>query len=162
MPHRQKSKQISPAARIETVFRAIQHERMGDVPILNSALYVEAVGFMPWREDWIGILIAPWFMNLVLMPGQECSLAAHGVVHSFPSGDYAFSIGHEAGLGYYQSCSLFSPVFEFPDQASARSTAEAVMKNVFTPAPPVHGSLPALSRRDFLGGGFLRGRHGGD
>ncbi|MHB9119316.1 MAG: [NiFe]-hydrogenase assembly chaperone HybE [Burkholderiales bacterium] len=159
---KQESKWTSPAARIEPVFLAIQKDRMDGLPILNPALSVEAVGFVPWREDWVGVLISPWFMNLMLMPGKEHSLAGDSVVHSFPSGDYAFSVGYEAGLGYYQSCSLFSPVFEFSDQASARSTAEAVMKNVFAPPPHAHDPLPTLSRRAFLAGGFLRGRHGGD
>ncbi len=37
------------AARLEGVFRAIASKRMHDVPILNPALEVEAVGMRPWR-----------------------------------------------------------------------------------------------------------------
>ena len=35
-------------AMLATVFRAVQKERMHDVPILNHALAVEAVGFCEW------------------------------------------------------------------------------------------------------------------
>ncbi|MCU7925204.1 MAG: [NiFe]-hydrogenase assembly chaperone HybE [Candidatus Thiodiazotropha sp. (ex Dulcina madagascariensis)] len=44
-----------------------------------------------------------------------------------PAGPYEFILGEEAGIGRYQMCSLFSPVFEFADQATAVATAEAVM-----------------------------------
>jgi [NiFe] hydrogenase assembly HybE family chaperone len=47
--------------------------------------------------------------------------------HVFPSGAYDFIVGDETGIGRYQMCSLFSPMFEFEDQASALDTAMAVM-----------------------------------
>ena len=44
--------------------------------MVNPALAVEAVGFRPWGEHWLGILITPWFMNLVLMPRVGAQVAA--------------------------------------------------------------------------------------
>jgi hypothetical protein len=29
----------------------------------------EAVGFRHWRDGWYGVLITPWFMNLIGLPG---------------------------------------------------------------------------------------------
>lgn len=148
--------ECAPAAltsRLETVFAEIQASRMADVPMLNSALQVEAVSFMSWREDWLGILITPWFMNLMLLPraGQAWPGLATGqtVVHAFPSGEYDFIVGQEAALDQYQSCSLFSPMFEFPDQACARATAQAALGSLFT-ADAVPEAAPSMSRRRFL------------
>lgn len=117
---------------LERVFNRIQLERMQGLPVLNEVLQVEAVGFTPWRGHCLGVLISPWFMNLMLLPneGDEWGDPSVGekVTHVFPSGPYEFIAGDEEGIGRYQVCSLFSPVFQFADQASAVATAEAVMQ----------------------------------
>ena len=128
---------------------------MVGVPIVNDKLAVRAIGFRPWREHWLGILLTPWFMNLMLLPraeaaaevlsppaGVEKALSPPGrgfgrggektpvgAVRTFvfPSGSYDFVAGHEEGIGHYYSCSLFSPVFEFESQEAAEQTAEAAL-----------------------------------
>lgn len=151
-------------ARLESVFLTIQQQRMADMPLLNPALRVEALAFAPWREDWAGVLITPWFMNLMLLPQQghvwREVAAGQTCVHAFPSGEYAFVAGHEPALGDYQSCSLFSPMFEFPDQANARATALAAMSHLFVAEAAAQDPAPAMSRRAFLGG-VARGKSGG-
>lgn len=130
-------------AELESAFARIQRERMVDVPILNQALEVKAVGFRVWEKYYLGILITPWFMNLMLLPGDEDELedvtAQEGdeewkkqptgtkINHIFPSGNYEFIVGEEDSIGHYQMCSLFSPVFEFENQEAAIATATAVM-----------------------------------
>ncbi|MES9970440.1 MAG: [NiFe]-hydrogenase assembly chaperone HybE [Candidatus Thiodiazotropha sp.] len=116
---------------LECQFRRIQQERMQGLPLLNPALQVEAVGFCKWNEFCLGVLITPWFMNLMLLPPEGDSWETMGVgdkqLHQMPSGPYEFILGEEEGIGRYQMCSLFSPVFEFADHATAVATAEAVM-----------------------------------
>ena len=68
----------SPAAALERAFEVVRRERMHGMPMLNRALAVEAVGFRPWREHWLGILITPWFMNVVLMPRVSAAWQAIG------------------------------------------------------------------------------------
>jgi [NiFe] hydrogenase assembly HybE family chaperone len=151
----------APTSRLEAVFSEIGTTRMAGVPLLNSALRVEAVCFVNWRENWLGILITPWFMNLILLPraGQAWPGLVTGqhVVHAFPSGEYDFIVGQEAALGPYQSCSLFSPMFEFPDQTHARATAQAALAHLFAAAAAPQALAP-MSRRRFLLGGAARGR----
>ena len=129
------------AAGLEAEFSRIQRERMADVPMLNPALRVEAVGFMAWEGYCLGILITPWFMNLMLLSpeGDAWSRLPSGtcISHRFPSGTYEFILGEEERIGHYLMCSLFSPVFEFQDQAAAVATAGAVMENLMDPANPV-------------------------
>ncbi len=116
---------------LQISYQRIERERMAHIPILNKALHVEAVGFREWESGIIGVMLTPWFMNLMLVPHEPESWAELEVLsktsHSFPSGHYEFIVGEEAGIGKYQMCSLFSPVFEFGDQDTAVATAEAVM-----------------------------------
>lgn len=129
---------LALTGRLESVFRRIQRERMVDVPIVNPELKVQAVGFQEQESVFLGVLITPWFMNLMLIPahGEAWHDLPPGakIIHEFPSGHYEFIVGEEEAIGRYQMCSLFSPVFEFEDQAAAVATAEAVMENLMNEA----------------------------
>lgn len=148
----------NPAAMLEAVFQNIAATRMAGLPLLNPALAVEAVGFRRWNDDWIGVLITPWFMNLICLPGAETAriMPAGGgrQVLELPSGDYGFLAAQEADIGPYLSSSLFSPMFDFRDGAAAREVAVVVLDEVFAPAAP-EGMQARLeqpvSRRGFLG-----------
>ena len=123
---------------LETAFTRIQRERMTGMPVLNQALEVQAVGFRVWENYCLGVLITPWFMNLMLLPldGDVWAELPSGtkINQSFPSGTYEFILGEEEGIGRYQMCSLFSPVFEFQNQKAAVATAEAVMEGLMDAA----------------------------
>ncbi len=165
-PLLQRGEQPSPAT-LEAAFRHIAATRMAGVSLLNPALEVEAVGFRRWREDWVGVLITPWFMSLICLPGPDSAFEplSSGSKQdvALPSGDYEFLSAHEDALGHYLTSSLFSPLFEFPDMARAREVAEAVLVEVFkptdatpaTPAAPPVGMAEKLeqpmSRRGFFG-----------
>jgi [NiFe] hydrogenase assembly HybE family chaperone len=122
------------AGRLQRVFRRIRRERMGTLPMLNPALGVRCVGFRPWRGHHLGVLITPWFLNLVLLPGEPDAWNGLHVgekrLHAFPSGPYEFIVGRENGIGRFQMCSLFSPVREFADQTAAVAVAEAVLQGL--------------------------------
>jgi [NiFe] hydrogenase assembly HybE family chaperone len=137
---------------------------MHDVPILNPALAVEAVGFEQYQGNWIGVLVTPWFMNLVALPGTGAWRSAPeraSVYYAFPTGVYEFIAAREPGIGEYHACSLFSPMPEFADQAAARETARAARAALFDPKLLGEGGEPearepetsTLSRRDLLRGG---------
>ena len=148
----------STARGLEETFEMIRRERMADVPILNDALRVEAVEFRDWRGDCLGVLVTPWFMNLMLLrtgDQDEPQLPVGSkVVHTLPSGDYEFIVGEEPGIGRFEMCSLFSPMFEFADQATAVATARAVMAEIIREAEPKEKKnvQRQLSRRDLLRG----------
>ena len=165
-----------PAPLLEAAFRRIEAETMADVPILNAALNVEAVAFVRWQGHWLGIVITPWFMNLVLVPGEAASWqsVAPGkrLFRKFPSGDFAFLGSNEAEVGEFQSCSLFSPMAQFADQDGARAVALAALEALQNapaaaqPAPPANDTLDdprqaalkrPMSKREFLGSAFRRG-----
>jgi len=156
---------------LEQVFVHIAATRMRDVPVQNPALRVQAVGFAaqtdPEGGEWlVGVLVTPWFMNLVCLP---MDLANSGAT-TLPVGQkerrqigserFEFIGAYEEGLGAFACCSLFSPMFGFADHAEAMATATEVLKQLRTPAPaPASKAAPvaeaAPSRR-----GFLLGRGG--
>jgi len=119
---------------LEIHFRRIERERMQGLPLLNPALQVKAVGFREWQGRCLGVLITPWFMNLMLLPDEgddwEDLQIGDKQLHQFPAGPYEFILGEEAGIDRFQMCSLFSPMFEFADQATAVATAEEVMRGL--------------------------------
>lgn len=140
--------------KIETVFNEVMEQRMQESPLLNRNLQVQAVGFQPYREHWLGIVITPWFMNLMLLPGQTAAWdnkqCGEKLRVKFPSGEFEFAIGIEHVLGRYAVCSLFSPMFQFEQQAAAVIAAEAVLQALLAEPAAQHG----ISRRDLLRGAF--------
>lgn len=135
-------------------FETIYAEHMQDLPIVNRFIRVEAVGFQDFDGDQLGVLITPWFMNLVLLPaGKDYSDRAQGEASTiaFPSGPIEFTTSHDELLGTYLTAVLFRSVSDVPDQTMAREIAGQVMKELFVAA----GNRRSLSRRELLTG--LRG-----
>lgn len=137
-------------------FDGIYRERMWGLPIVNADLAVEAVGFEPFEIHELGVLITPWFMNLVLLPGDDtlrdrkqgasCSI-------ELPAGPYDFNVSHDDKLGTFLSAILFRTVSDFPDQATARSIAVEIAELVRLPEAQQGGQqrlTKPLSRRKFF------------
>jgi [NiFe] hydrogenase assembly HybE family chaperone len=165
---------VDPSPVIEALFRRIETERMQDVPMLNAALRVEALGFSRWSGNWLGMLITPWSINLMLLSGERSAWqgVADGarVFYRFASGDFAFVGGHEPEIGEYHSCALYTRMGELSDQDMARDfarTALGVLRRnpAANPAAPglpnrevavASGAPRPLDRRGFLGRLFMR------
>ena len=166
-----------PSPLLEAAFRRIESATMADVPILNPTLRVEAVGFTRWQDHWLGIVITPWFMNLVLVPGKsdtwQSVAPGQRRFRSFPSGDFAFLGSDEPEVGEFQSCSLFSPMGQFADQPGARDVAHAALEALLCESTAAQAAIPPnapaledpkqaalerpMSKREFLGSVFRRG-----
>ncbi|MCA0869534.1 [NiFe]-hydrogenase assembly chaperone HybE [Seohaeicola saemankumensis] len=116
-------------------FTEVWHAKMRDVPMVNKLLHVQAVGFRIYEGRPLGVLIAPWFMNLIQLPdeGEDWSGLTPGdkEVIAFPSGDYEFLHNTREQTGGYKACSLFSPMGEFRSQNQAVDVASAVMVALF-------------------------------
>jgi [NiFe] hydrogenase assembly HybE family chaperone len=122
---------------LEQLYSVIETTRMEGVPILNPVISVATLGFEPFNEHHCGVLLTPWFMNLMLVPQDQAAYAetapkvGETVSVPFPVGRVDFIVGYEEGFGHSLSCSLFSPMFEFGDQDAAIETAKAVLDEVF-------------------------------
>jgi [NiFe] hydrogenase assembly HybE family chaperone len=146
-------------AAFESTFRQIAATRMQGVPVLHPTLDVQAVGFKAEADEaWaLGVLVTPWFMNLLRLPLQVDAATPLAVGVSAPRdiGAYRFDFigAHEAALGGYEASSLFSPMFAFADQDAAVATAQEVLALLRARQPGRAAQVP--SRRSFLFG--LRG-----
>jgi [NiFe] hydrogenase assembly HybE family chaperone len=153
----------SPTARVDALvalFTSIAQTRMSGVPILNASLRVEAVGVEPCgaadadgEPGAAGILITPWFMNLVWFPLERTDRPARsGTTRSrvFERGSFDFICAHEPVFGDYEACSLFSPMFDFADQDTARETANSVLQELRRPAGSEKKAPELPARRSFL------------
>ena len=153
---------LARVTRLEQVFTDIATTRMRDVPVLNTALGVQAVGFELLAGEeapvLLGILVTPWFMNLLrlpLLPDAATTAPEPGSKRRHVCGEqlFEFIAAHEEALGHFEACSLFSPMFEFADQAGALATASELLKLLRAPPAPVQPPVdaPAVpSRRGFL------------
>ena len=134
-------------------YEAIYRERMRDLPIVNPALAVEAVGFEQWEDQDLGVLITPWFMNLVLLPDSR-RLAdlpqGERVECRFPSGPCELTVYQDEELGTYLAAVLFRTVADFPDQDVARAVAEEALAQIL--AEPPAKETGNVSRRGLLTG----------
>lgn len=166
--------------RLEATFDELSRTRMAGLPVCHGGLRVQAVGCRPWQVEapagttgptsptgLLGVLITPWFMNLVwrLDEGQQ---GAGDWLHlpvgtagrlQMGSQSLSFMGHHDPELGHYTACSLISPMFQFADHAAAVATAEAVMDTVSSEhaarvAPAAEAEAPAQPARR----GFLLGR----
>ena len=145
-------------AGLEAVFRRIATTRMRGVPVLNPALSVQAVGFGPdplrtapgAAPTMLGVLVTPWFMNLMRVPLGTAEVLAPGQVGPQRLGEHRlrFIGAHEAAFGAYEMCSLASPMFEFADQQAAVATAREVLVRLRSSATTP--SAPDPRRRGFL------------
>ncbi|MGI9265721.1 MAG: [NiFe]-hydrogenase assembly chaperone HybE [Gammaproteobacteria bacterium] len=148
-------------------YQRIADERMRGLPVYNDRLTVEAVDFRKWDGHQLGVLITPWFINLVLLPADTADRSDFDygtkTQREFPSGRYEFDTCNGAETGIHQSAVLFSTVADFPDQNTAREIAREVMVYLFQRnggqeekqppgTPPVSESLmeKEMSRRDLF------------
>jgi [NiFe] hydrogenase assembly HybE family chaperone len=134
-------------------YEAIYRERMRELPIVNPVLAVEAVGFEQWEDQDLGVLITPWFMNLVLLPdSQRLADLPQGerVECRFPSCPCELTVYQDEELGSYLAAVLFRTVTDFPDQDVARAVAEEALANVL--AEPSGNGSGKVSRRGLLSG----------
>ncbi len=126
-----------PSPRLVATFRTVA-TRMQGLSFVNPAIEVEAVGFAPWESHWLGVMVTPWFMNLTLLPRDPSAWQplAPGAKrrYAFPAGIYEFVGASDTVIGDYQVCSLFSPLLEFDDHATARLVATLARDALFDPA----------------------------
>lgn len=147
------------------LFDSVAKTRMAGIPILNPALRVEALGFelcqghadQPGEpQGGVGVLITPWFMNLVWFPLERIDqphAAGTSRPHQVGTECFDFIARYESIFGSYEACSLFSPMFEFHDHAAARATGQAVLSTLRQPPMPAPAKPSDLAaRRAFLFG----------
>ena len=120
--------------RLTADFTEVWHSTIRGTPLANKALKVEAVGFRRHEAALLGVLVTPWFMNLILMTedgGWTGLIPGTRETVTVPSGDYDFLHNTRDLTGGYKACSLFSPMTQFTRHQDATDVARAVMAALF-------------------------------
>jgi [NiFe] hydrogenase assembly HybE family chaperone len=116
-------------------------------------------GTMGTFYDVMRRLNLPWFMNLVRLP--ECQVTAplyltaerQTVRGIFGNTAVDFIGAFEPRIGAFEVCSLYSPMFEFDNQAATVATAQEILNQLRRPTPAqAPDGLAAPNRRGFLFG----------
>jgi [NiFe] hydrogenase assembly HybE family chaperone len=151
-----------PTSFLETHYRHVWQTRMHDMPFVNAALGVEAIGFVLYEGDWLGVVITPWFLNLLLISGGGQLWgdipAGERRYLNLPCGTMQFIADDDPDIGPYQYCPLIAPVSNLTDMTMARQVAADALKTVLgqsaspvlPDAPTVAEDKPAVSRRGFF------------
>lgn len=149
---------INAETELTARYQVIYREKMLGMPICNPALKVQAVGFRELGKHRLGVLVTPWFMNLMLLPGDETwSNTASGSREDFslPAERCEFVVNHDEELGTCLSAILFRTVLDFPDQDTAVAVAEEVLDQLYAQdpkSPQDASSARNFSRRSLLTG----------
>lgn len=147
-----------PVAQLVERFRVIHDERMAELPLCNPQLDVEAVGFRDFEDCHLGVLITPWFMNIVLLSASDAWRDRQQGSKSewtLPAGAHEFTTCTDDYIPTYLTAVLFRTVTDFPDQATARAVANEIMERLFAEPDetcPTHLDDKPVSRRALLSG----------
>lgn len=147
-----------PHARVQALvasFARIGEATMRGLPFYNEALTVEAIGFeRHGDDDWLGALITPWFLNLMLVPELALAYdeAATGQKRevTVPGGVVTFRCGGTEDFGLFHAFPVASPVGIYKSQEQARAAARQALAR-FRTAPeqelPKSPGQAGVSRR---------------
>jgi len=125
-------------------FKRIARDSMCGLPFYNDVLAVEAVGFERFGDGWLGVLMTPWFMNLMLVSDQPIPYAeaANGKKRTveLPSGPVTFLCGGTEDVGMFDAHSIASPMDVYKSQDQAQAAARLALARVRTSpqAPSAH------------------------
>jgi [NiFe] hydrogenase assembly HybE family chaperone len=139
-------------------FERIGAESMRGLPFYNEALAVEALGFERLGDEWLGILITPWFLNLMLAPEQPIPYAeaANGRkrILDLPGGPVQFLCGGTENFGLFYAHSIASPMHVYKTQDQARAAARRAIVRASSPPEATQATGPqsgqAVSRRNLF------------
>ncbi|AIK13107.1 hydrogenase-2 component protein [Pectobacterium atrosepticum SCRI1043] len=146
--------QHNPAAQLETAFQAIAEREMQSLPFFQPQIPVSACGFQLFEHQWIGCMLTPWMLSLLVLPGpDQCWLrrtVGESLGLSLPCGDIRFTVGYVDGCGQYLASSLMSPLNKTLTAESMLSLAEQTVRMALS-LPVVDGNMPASrGRRAFF------------
>ncbi|OCJ30454.1 hydrogenase-2 assembly chaperone [Serratia sp. 14-2641] len=147
--------QLNPSALLEAAFQAIADGEMQDLPFFQPQIPVRACGFQLFERQWVGTILTPWMLSLLVLPGPEQVWQPHAVgdklALSLPCGSVRFIVGEIAGCGQYLACSLMSLLDRHLGAEQALALAQQSARMALS-LPVVDGNIPSNPGRRALFG----------
>ncbi|MBV8042404.1 hydrogenase-2 assembly chaperone [Pluralibacter sp.] len=104
----------NPTPQLEAAFQAIADRDMRELPFYRPQIPVRACGFQRFEQQWVGGMLTPWMLSLLVLPGPGETWQRRAVGEKLalrlPCGDVRFSVGEIDGCGQYLASSLMSPL----------------------------------------------------
>lgn len=126
----------NPQTFLETHFKSVHKDEMDDLKLCNKNVHVEGIGFHLHDNHWIGIMITPWFLNLMIIPqsGQPWPELTEGrgkdIVLEFPCGNLKFAPRIDPVIGSHLCCLLASPLNDYKTHDEVVSIAHQVLADL--------------------------------
>lgn len=153
---------IDPSAFLVAHYQELWEQGELEMAAINPALAIEAVGFVRYQGDWLGVIVTPWFLRLFLMPGGGSLWGDIPVGQtrylSLPGESMPFVADAASQFGPFQYATLLEPTSLIADMAAARRMALRVMQKFgydepapeATPTAEVPAPAAGVSRRGFF------------
>ncbi len=104
----------NPQPLLERLFGLIAEREMRALPFYQPQIPVRACGFQLFERQWVGALLTPWMLSLLVLPGPGQTWPRRPVgsrlALALPCGNLGFTVGEVAGCGQYLGGSLLSPL----------------------------------------------------
>src|SRR5476649_2169292 len=96
-----------PQPLLERLFHGIAESEMRTLPFYRPRIPIRACGFQLFERQWIGALLTPWMLSLLVLPGpgQEWPRRSVGtrLALALPCGNVNFTLGEIDGSQYLSS-----------------------------------------------------------
>lgn len=131
----------SSGAWLEAAFTHVAHNDMQTLPFYRAAIPVKTCGFTLFEQQWIGCLLTPWTLSLLVLPGpdqvwSQCTTGDR-LALQLPCGNVTFivsDIADASGQNHqYLSCSLMSPIDPHMTAQQALTLAEQSAHGAVSP-----------------------------
>ncbi|HEY4469052.1 MAG TPA: hydrogenase-2 assembly chaperone [Klebsiella sp.] len=145
--------QQSPAVQLEEAFKAIAAGDIHQLPFYQPQIPVRACGFQLFECQWIGSLLTPWMLSLLVLPGPDQVWQPRAVGEKLalilPCGNVRFTVGQITGCGQYLASSLMSPLDKHLSAEQAVALAEHTARMALS-LPVADSSIPSNPGRRAL------------
>ncbi|MGY5955409.1 hydrogenase-2 assembly chaperone [Kosakonia sp. BK9b] len=142
--------EASPHDAVQAALMTVADGEMRDLPFVHPQMPVYVTPFTLFEGQWLGCVVTPWMLSLVIFPGPQQCWARRRVGEriglKLPYGEMTFTVGELPQVAQYLSCSLMSPLSRDINAAQGPQLANDCLKMAL--------SLPvsdAVSRRALLG-----------
>ncbi|MDY4280662.1 MAG: hydrogenase-2 assembly chaperone [[Pasteurella] mairii] len=88
--------------------------KMHDLPFYRQEIPCFCPTFVLFEQQWIGVVLTPWTLSVVVLPGPEQQWEKREVgeklLLQLPYKNLVFTVGQLERIPQYLSCSLLSPL----------------------------------------------------
>lgn len=140
-----------PAELLQAAMQNIT-EDMQELPFYRSDIPCFCPPFILFEGQWIGTVLTPWTLSLVILPGpeQEWDMREIGekIALQLPYRTFTFTVSGIEQIPQYLSCSLLSPLDPQLSGEQAIQLSKDCLRMVLS--LPTRQNTPNLSRRNIF------------